>query len=180
MTPPSRKSLPTKCSWHAEFVKSLAYAVLFIELGVGLSGHGDNAAAGLENLEAFSERVAADGVEDSVVISENVLEFGGFVIYDLIGADPSVSTLKQPPGASPSLPSSEVVQDGSTADMIFPVGAILAYFSEVMTLNPGDIIATGTPDGVGFKRTPPRYLHAGDRVRVEIDKVGAVANPIVG
>ena len=78
-----------------------------------------------------------------------------------------------------TLVNDEVVQDGSTADMIFPVGAILAYFSEVMTLNPGDIIATGTPDGVGFKRTPPRYLHPGDRVRVEVDKVGAVANPII-
>ena len=78
-----------------------------------------------------------------------------------------------------TLVNDEVVQDGSTADMIFPVGAILAYFSEVMTLNLGDIIATGTPDGVGFKRTPPRYLHAGDRVRVEVDKVGAVANPII-
>jgi len=73
----------------------------------------------------------------------------------------------------------EVVQDGSTADMIFTVGEILAYLSEVMTLNPGDVITTGTPPGVGFKRTPPRYLRPGDRVEVRIDGVGSVENPIV-
>jgi len=72
----------------------------------------------------------------------------------------------------------EIVQDGNTADMIFAVGTILAYLSEVMTLNPGDVIITGTPAGVGFKRTPPRYLLAGDTVAVEIERVGAVSNPI--
>ena len=74
----------------------------------------------------------------------------------------------------------ETVQDASTADMIFPVGEILAYLSEVMTLNPGDVIATGTPQGVGFKRTPPRYLVPGDTVEVEIERVGMLSNPIVG
>ncbi len=74
----------------------------------------------------------------------------------------------------------ETVQDASTADMIFPVGELLAYLSEVMTLNPGDVIATGTPQGVGFKRTPPRYLGAGDTVAVEIERIGSVANRIVG
>jgi 2-keto-4-pentenoate hydratase/2-oxohepta-3-ene-1,7-dioic acid hydratase in catechol pathway len=73
----------------------------------------------------------------------------------------------------------EFVQDSSTADMIFSVGEILAYLSEVMTLNPGDVVATGTPEGVGFKRTPPRYLTAGDVVEVEIERIGSVANPIV-
>jgi 2-keto-4-pentenoate hydratase/2-oxohepta-3-ene-1,7-dioic acid hydratase in catechol pathway len=74
----------------------------------------------------------------------------------------------------------EIVQDASTADMIFPVGTLLAYLSEVMTLHPGDVIATGTPQGVGFKRTPPRYLGAGDTVAVEIERIGSVANRIVG
>jgi len=73
----------------------------------------------------------------------------------------------------------ETVQDASTADMIFPVGELLAYLSEVMTLNPGDVVATGTPSGVGFTRSPARYLHAGDTVEVEIERVGAVANRIV-
>ena len=73
----------------------------------------------------------------------------------------------------------EVVQDGDTKDMIFSVGEILSYLSEVMTLNPGDVITTGTPQGVGFKLTPPRYLGPGDTVEVEIDRVGAVSNPII-
>ena len=63
--------------------------------------------------------------------------------------------------------------------MIFSVGEILAYLSEVMTLNPGDVVATGTPQGVGFKRTPPQFLGPGDVVEVEIERVGAVANPVV-
>ena len=73
----------------------------------------------------------------------------------------------------------ETVQDASTADMIFSVGEILAYLSEVMTLRPGDIIATGTPQGVGFKRTPARYLGPGDVVEVEIERIETVTNPIV-
>ena len=73
----------------------------------------------------------------------------------------------------------ETMQDGSTADMVFGVGELLAYLSEIMTLHPGDVIATGTPDGVGFKRTPPRYLVAGDTVEVAVEGVGSVTTPIV-
>lgn len=72
----------------------------------------------------------------------------------------------------------ETMQDGSTADMVFGVGELLAYLSEVMTLNPGDVIATGTPDGVGFKRTPPRYAVPGDVVEVAVAGVGSVTTPI--
>jgi 2-keto-4-pentenoate hydratase/2-oxohepta-3-ene-1,7-dioic acid hydratase in catechol pathway len=74
----------------------------------------------------------------------------------------------------------EVVQEASTADMILSVGELLAYVSEVMTLNPGDVVATGTPRGVGFNRHPPRYLHPGDTMEVEIERVGSVSNRIVG
>ncbi len=73
----------------------------------------------------------------------------------------------------------ETMQDGSTADMVFGVGELLAYLSEIMTLNPGDVVATGTPDGVGFKRTPPRYLVAGDSVTVAVENVGSVTTPVV-
>ena len=72
----------------------------------------------------------------------------------------------------------ETMQDGSTADMVFGVGELLSYLSEVMTLNPGDVIATGTPDGVGFKRTPPRYAVPGDVVEVAVAGVGSVTTPI--
>ena len=73
----------------------------------------------------------------------------------------------------------EIVQDGSTADMIFSVGEIVAYLSETMTLYPGDLVVTGTPNGVGYARQPPRFLHPGDEVTVEIERVGLVRTPIV-
>lgn len=73
----------------------------------------------------------------------------------------------------------EVVQDGSTEDLIFSAPEIAAYASGCLTLRPGDVIATGTPDGVGFARQPPRFLHAGDTVEVEIDQIGCLVTPIV-
>lgn len=73
----------------------------------------------------------------------------------------------------------EVMQDGSTADMIFSVGEVLAYLSQTMTLYPGDLVVTGTPSGVGYARRPPRFLHPGDEVTVEIERVGFVRTPIV-
>ena len=74
----------------------------------------------------------------------------------------------------------EIMQDGSTSDMLFSVGEILAYLSETMTLYPGDLVVTGTPNGVGYARQPPLFLHRGDEVTVEIDRVGRVRTPIVG
>jgi len=73
----------------------------------------------------------------------------------------------------------EVVQDGNTSDMIFTVGHVLAFISKTITLNPGDLLVTGTPAGVGYVRKPARYLTPGDWVEVEIERVGRVATPIV-
>ena len=73
----------------------------------------------------------------------------------------------------------EIMQDGNTADMIFSVGRIIAYLSEIMTLEPGDVIATGTPEGVGFARKPPVFMKAGDYIEVEVEKLGSVRNLIV-
>lgn len=72
-----------------------------------------------------------------------------------------------------------LLQDGSTSNMIFGVAEIVSYLSQTMTLEPGDVIATGTPYGVGFARTPPVFLLHGDVVEVEIDHVGALRNPVV-
>ena len=72
----------------------------------------------------------------------------------------------------------EVLQDGYTGDMIFSVAFLIAYLSQVMTLEPGDVIATGTPPGVGFARKPPRWLVSGDVVRIEIEQVGVLQNPV--
>jgi len=73
----------------------------------------------------------------------------------------------------------EVLQEGHTSLMIFPVAHLIADMSRVMTLEPGDVIATGTPAGIGAARTPPRWLRPGDVVRVEIEKVGVLENPVI-
>lgn len=73
----------------------------------------------------------------------------------------------------------ETVQDGNTRDMIFGVGELLSRISRTFTLNPGDVLATGTPEGVGYVRKPPRFLQPGDVVEVEIDRLGVLRNPIV-
>lgn len=71
-----------------------------------------------------------------------------------------------------------VVQDGSTADMIWSVRHLVAYASSIMTLHPGDVIATGTPDGVGSAREPPEFLESGQTVSIEIEGIGTLSTPI--
>ncbi len=73
----------------------------------------------------------------------------------------------------------QVVQHDSTANMIFSVATAIAFLSSLMTLEPGDIIATGTPSGVGFKRTPPLFLQEGDVVEIEIERIGRIRNPVI-
>jgi 5-carboxymethyl-2-hydroxymuconate isomerase len=76
--------------------------------------------------------------------------------------------------------SGELMQDGTTADMVFGVAELVAFISSSFTLEPGDVITTGTPAGVGVARTPPRFLRDGDVVRVEIEGLGAIEHPVVG
>jgi 2-keto-4-pentenoate hydratase/2-oxohepta-3-ene-1,7-dioic acid hydratase in catechol pathway len=71
-----------------------------------------------------------------------------------------------------------VMQDHTTSDMIFDVPALIESLSSTMTLRSGSIIMTGTPHGVGFARTPPVWLKKGDVVRVEIEKIGKLENPV--
>lgn len=73
----------------------------------------------------------------------------------------------------------ELRQNSSTANMIFDVPALIEFVSRVVTLLPGDIIATGTPSGVGVFRKPPVFLQPGDKVRVEIEGLGSLENTIV-
>jgi 2-keto-4-pentenoate hydratase/2-oxohepta-3-ene-1,7-dioic acid hydratase in catechol pathway len=72
-----------------------------------------------------------------------------------------------------------VKQDGNTRDMIYPVDATIEWCSKGMTLLPGAVIATGTPDGVGFARTPPEYLAPGDVIESEVEGVGTLLNRMV-
>lgn len=71
------------------------------------------------------------------------------------------------------------MQDGNTSDLLFPVDVLIEYISQFMTLEPGDIIATGTPAGSGAFRSPPVYLKPGDRLRLEIERIGVMEHEIV-
>lgn len=73
----------------------------------------------------------------------------------------------------------ETMQDSSTSDMIFGVATIISYMSRFMRLMPGDIIATGTPEGVGLGFTPPRFLRAGDVVELCVEKLGAQRQVVI-
>jgi 2-keto-4-pentenoate hydratase/2-oxohepta-3-ene-1,7-dioic acid hydratase in catechol pathway len=74
----------------------------------------------------------------------------------------------------------ELRQDGNTADMIFSCAEMVSYLSSAFTLEPGDVLATGTPAGVGASFDPPRWLVDGDIVRIEVEGVGVLENPVVG
>jgi 2-keto-4-pentenoate hydratase/2-oxohepta-3-ene-1,7-dioic acid hydratase in catechol pathway len=74
--------------------------------------------------------------------------------------------------------SGETMQDSSTSNLIFGIEALVEYVSLGTTLEPGDVIATGTPGGVGDSRTPPRYLREGDVVDITVSGVGTLSNPV--
>lgn len=75
--------------------------------------------------------------------------------------------------------SGEVMQDSTTAELVFSVPELIAWISQGCTLEPGDVILTGTPAGVGAARTPPRWLVDGDVVEITIEGVGTLRNPVV-
>ena len=75
--------------------------------------------------------------------------------------------------------SGELMQDANTRELIFGIEELIVYLSAGVTLQPGDVIATGTPGGVGDSRQPPRYLRAGDTVDVYVHGVGTLTNPVV-
>jgi 2-keto-4-pentenoate hydratase/2-oxohepta-3-ene-1,7-dioic acid hydratase in catechol pathway len=73
----------------------------------------------------------------------------------------------------------QVMQNSNTSQMIFKVGQIVAHLSKIFTIEPGDLVYTGTPPGVGVARKPPIYLKAGDVVEIEIEGLGVLRNPVV-
>lgn len=89
-----------------------------------------------------------------------------------------------PPGATGlgirAILNGQVMQDANTDIMIFPVARAIAIASEFMTLKPGDLIATGTPSGVGHARTPPVWMKEGDEIVVEVDRIGRISARIGG
>jgi len=73
----------------------------------------------------------------------------------------------------------ELRQDSNTRELIFDCHALVEHLSTAFTLEPGDVVTTGTPGGVGFAMQPPALLRAGDVVRVEIDGIGGIENPVI-
>lgn len=83
------------------------------------------------------------------------------------------------PGSGPDAGRSVAMQDGTTADLVWSVPRLIEFITRQITLEPGDIIATGTPAGVGVFRDPPVFLEPGDRVRCQVDGIGTVENPVI-
>jgi len=73
----------------------------------------------------------------------------------------------------------QVMQSADTSDMVFGVARTISLLSEAVTLEPGDVIVMGTPAGVGYARTPPVWMQAGDVIEIEIERVGVLRNPVV-
>ena len=72
----------------------------------------------------------------------------------------------------------QVMQDSNTSNMVFGVAELIAFIAQAITLEPGDLIATGTPAGVGAFRDPPVFMRAGDEITIEIEGLGALTNPV--
>jgi 2-keto-4-pentenoate hydratase/2-oxohepta-3-ene-1,7-dioic acid hydratase in catechol pathway len=83
------------------------------------------------------------------------------------------------PGSGPDAGSTIPMQDGRTGNTVFDIPTLIEYISATITLEPGDVISTGTPSGVGAFRDPPVFLQPADRVRIEIEGIGSVENPVV-
>jgi len=83
------------------------------------------------------------------------------------------------PGSGPQAGERILMQDGTTADMLYDIPALIEFVSRSITLEPGDILSTGTPAGVGVYHDPPIFIQPGDRVRCEVEGVGWVENPVI-
>ncbi len=100
------------------------------------------------------------------------------------GFGPSLVTADElPPGCLglhiESRLNGQVMQNANTSDMVFGVARTLSLLSEALTLEPGDVVVMGTPAGVGYARTPPVWMKAGDVIEVEIERIGVLSNPVV-
>ena len=85
----------------------------------------------------------------------------------------------EPCGSARMAINGETVQSSNTSMLIFSIPRLIEYSSIIFDLVPGDVIATGTPAGVGFTRKPPIFLKPGDVVEVEIEKIGVLRNPVI-
>jgi len=130
---------------------------------------------------ALAEGEVGDGQWLRAKGSDTFLPMGSvFVTADEI---PDPQTLRlwswRIPGSGKGAGREVLMQEGTTADMIWPVAELIEFISRSITLEPGDIIATGTPSGVGVFRDPPVFLVPGDRARCEVERICSVENPVI-
>jgi len=133
------------------------------------------------NKAALLEGETGDGQWLRAKGSDTFLPIGpDFVTADEV-PDPGQLRLRswRIPAGGPEAGRAVKMQDGSTADMIRSIGELIEFISSAITLDPGDVIATGTPSGVGVFRDPPVFLADGDRVRCAIEGIGVVENAVV-
>ncbi len=130
---------------------------------------------------ALAEGEVGDGQWLRAKGSDTFLPMGSVLVTADEVDDPQALRLQswRLPGSGPEDGAEILMQDSTTADMIWGVAELIEFISRSITLEPGDIIATGTPAGVGVFRDPPVYLLPGDRVRCSIEGIGAVENPVV-
>ena len=117
-----------------------------------------------------TEYVSADWGDAVVMDGHSIDEWSDLVTADEV-RDPNDLGIR-------CILNDETVQDSNTAQLIFKIPELIAYLSHVFTLNPGDLIFTGTPPGVGMARDPQLWLKAGDKVVCEVDGIGRLENPV--
>ncbi|MFE2995738.1 fumarylacetoacetate hydrolase family protein [Nocardia sp. NPDC059246] len=99
--------------------------------------------------------------------------------FDPVGAMTSAAELRDPQRLRiRTILNGQIMQDGNTSDMIFPVAEVIAYLTRTITLEPGDLIVTGTPAGIGVLRNPPVMLRPGDEVTIDIEGLEPLTNPV--
>jgi 2-keto-4-pentenoate hydratase/2-oxohepta-3-ene-1,7-dioic acid hydratase in catechol pathway len=130
---------------------------------------------------ALAEGEVGDGQWLRAKSADTFLPIGSAMVPRDEVPDPQRLRLRswRTPGSGPDAGRPILMQDGSTADMIWGVAELIEFISAAVTLEPGDIVLTGTPSGVGVFRDPPVYLEPGDRVRCEVDGIGWVENPVI-
>jgi 2-keto-4-pentenoate hydratase/2-oxohepta-3-ene-1,7-dioic acid hydratase in catechol pathway len=112
--------------------------------------------------------------------SDTFLPIGPWFVTPEDLADPQALALRswRVPGAGPDAGRAIPMQEGTTADMIFSIAQLISFVSAAITLEPGDLLITGTPAGVGVFREPPVFVQPGDRMRIEVEGIGSVENPV--
>jgi acylpyruvate hydrolase len=131
---------------------------------------------------ALREGEVGDGQWLRAKGSDTFLPMSARVVPAADVPDPQALRLRSwrtPGPGQPGAGTPVLMQDSTTADMIWTVAELIAFISASITLEPGDVLATGTPSGVGVFRDPPVFLQPGDVVRCEVDGIGSVENPIV-